>query len=243
VIRAVTFDFWGTLYGVVPPIEERRRRLRAEYAAGFFMGIGANVSGRQLEYALEIVGHDIEHFRMVRHTSFDAEEVGQRLGRSVGLQLQRTEAARLGELLSSAGREEPPDLVASARDVLRTLYGRVKLGLICDTGFTLGHDLYAVMEADDVGRLFHHFTFSNQTGTTKPEVRQFHHTLHGLGCLPAEAVHVGDLEMTDITGAKQAGMRAIRIMNAEADPGTDADAAVARLAEALDVLRGWGLTV
>ena len=241
-IRAVTFDFWGTLY-VDGPHARRRRRLREEYARGFFLGNGYSLGRRQLSYAFEILFHDLERLRQVDQAGVTAEEAGQRLARAMGIKLDPPDACRLGELLSSAGREAPPVPAEGAGDVLSALRGRVRLALISDTGLTLGHDLYAVMEADGIAQLLDHFTFSNQTGTTKPMVRQFHHTLFRLGCRPEEAVHVGDLEETDVAGAHQAGMRAIRIVHPGADAATEADAAVGSIPQVLEVLREWGSTV
>ncbi len=241
-IRAVTLDFWETAY-TEGPARDRRRALRREYAKGFFLGMGVRVTERQVAYAFEILWHDIEHYRVARQVSFGAEEIGRRLGRVVGVQLDAEQAVRLGELISSAGREEPPVPAEGTRQLLEALHGRVKLGLISDTGITLGHDLYAVMEADGLTRYFDHFTFSDQTGTTKPEVRQFHHTLYRLGCEPQEAVHVGDLESTDVVGAKQAGMRAIRILHPRQDHATAADATVDAIDQVLEVLRRWGAPV
>ena len=152
-------------------------------------------------------------------------------------------AGGLGELLSAAARETPPRPAPGAMEVVQALYGKVKLGLICDTGITLGHDLYGIMEADGLAQLFDHFTFSDQTGTTKPELRQFSHALYRLDCPPESAVHVGDLEATDIAGAKQAGMRAVRIVHPDADPATAADATIRDIAEVLPVLRRWGVQV
>jgi len=244
VIRAVTFDFWNTLYVEGPASSRRRRRvLRREYAADFFAAAGVEVTARQLDYAFEIVFHDMEHFRLVRHAGMTAEDIGRRMARTVGSRLDGPEAVRLGKLISSATREAPPVPVGGARAVLEALRGKVRLGLICDTGFTLGHDLYAVMEADGIAQLLDQFTFSNQTGTTKPEVRQFDHTLFRLGCPPEHAVHVGDLEPTDIAGAKAAGMRAVRVVVAGEDPATAADAAVADITELPDLLGRWGLAV
>ena len=40
---------------------QRRERLRVEYANGFLVGLGAAVTSRQLEYAFEILFHNIEH--------------------------------------------------------------------------------------------------------------------------------------------------------------------------------------
>jgi len=240
VIRAVTLDFWETAY-TEGPARDRRRALRREYAKGFFLGMGVRVTERQVAYAFEILWHDIEHYRVARQVSFGAEEIGRRLGRVVGVQLDAEQAVRLGELISSAGREEPPVPAEGTRQLLEALHGRVKLGLISDTGITLGHDLYAVMEADGLTRYFDHFTFSNQTGTTKPMARQFLHTVHRLGCPPEQAVHVGDLEPTDIVGAKRAGMRAIRIVHPGQDPTTQADAVVECMAQVVDILSRWGV--
>ncbi|OPX22392.1 MAG: hypothetical protein B1H04_05065 [Planctomycetales bacterium 4484_123] len=241
-IRAVTFDFWGTTY-VEGPAAARRRELRVQYAHGFFTGMGAQVAEQQLEYGLEIVVRQIDHARHSRHAGLDAAETGRLLADAVGLRLRAEEARRLGELLSSAGREAPPVPAPGALEVLQSLHGSLRLGLISDTGLTLGYDLYAVMEADGIAQLFDHFTFSDQTGTTKPEVRQFHHTLYRLGCEPQEAVHVGDLESTDIVGAKQAGMRAIRILHPRQDHATTADAAIKAMDQLLEILRRWGAPV
>lgn len=239
-IRAVTFDFWGTLY-VDGPAAGRRRRLRLEYARDFFIGMGAKVTGRQLTYAFEILHHDMEHLRRVQQVGLTADDTGRRLARIVAVELEQQQAAKLGELLSAAGREQPPRLLPQAKRLLAALHGKVKLALICDTGLTLGHDLYAIMEADRIVQLIDHFTFSNQTQTAKPTLRQFHHTLGQLGCSPAEAVHVGDLEDSDVAGALAAGMRAIRIVHPGQDRATAADAAVENIGQVLEVLRGWGL--
>jgi putative hydrolase of the HAD superfamily len=238
----VTFDFWQTLY-TEGPQQQRRRQLRCQYARDFFLGQGAEVSPAKLKYAFEILQHQLDHLRKVNHRSSSAEDLGEQLAEIVGVRLESSQAVRLGEAISWAGREAPPVPVEGAREVLAGLRGRAKLALISDTGFTLGPDLYAVMEADGIAGLLDHFTFSDQTGTTKPEVRQFHYTLHRLGCRAEQAVHVGDIEHSDIAGARQAGMRAIRILHPDADPATQAEAAVPSVRDVPEVLRRWGLAL
>ncbi|HUU21505.1 MAG TPA: HAD family hydrolase [Phycisphaerae bacterium] len=241
-IEAVTFDYWGTLYYESPDADEREAR-RVEYARSFLMGLGHDVSAEVLRVGQEVLGRQMAHHRLSTHRGLNAEDTGSMLAEIVGVRLAGGEARRLGELLSAAGREMPPTLAAGAADVLRALHGRVKLAVISDTGVTLSHDMYAVMEADGIAGLFDHFTFSDQTGTTKPEQRQFSHTLYRLGCPPSAAVHVGDFESADIAGAKAIGMRAIRIRNHWDDPATTADAAVETISEVLPVLQAWGLAV
>ena len=241
-IEAVTFDYWGTLYYESPDAEEREAR-RIEYAHSFLMGLGHDVSVESLRIGQELFGRQMTHHRLETHRGLKAEDTGSMMAETVGVRLSEDDARGLGELLSSAGREMPPTLADGAAEVLASLRGRVKLAIISDTGVTLSHDMYAVMEADCIAELFDHFTFSDQTGTTKPEQRQFSHTLYRLDCEPAAAVHVGDFESADIAGAQGIGMRAIRIRNGWDAPATKADAAVDRVSEVLPVLREWGVAV
>ena len=70
------------------------------------------------------------------------------------------------------------------------------------------------MERDNLLDYFDVQTFSDETPHTKPQVVQFHSTLKQLNVAPAEAVHIGDLVRTDVVGAKNAGMKAIRFSGA-----------------------------
>lgn len=237
-IGAVTFDFWGTLYREGAD-RRRRMELREQYALDFLAAQGRQVNASQLGYAFEVLFREMDHLWRIQHAGVKAEELGFRLARAAGALLEPPAAVRLGELMSCVVREAPPTPAEGALDILRHLHGRVRLGLICDTGITLGADLYAVMEADGVAQLLDHFTFSDQTGTTKPELRQFTHTLLRLNCPPEQAVHVGDTEQSDIAGAKAAGMRAIRILHDGHDPTTAADASARSLPGVLTTLRRW----
>lgn len=240
-IRAVTFDFWETIYHDSPEVSVPRNKLRIDYARDFFLGSSRSVTVERLTVAMDLLVRQMAAMRDEHQTGLAADELGRRLGRIVGVDLEDTDARRLGDLISWTGREHPPALVDGARELLEALRGRVKLGMISDSGLTLGVDMYAVMEADGLAAFFDTCTFSDQTGTTKPMVRQFHHTLHRLGVTPAEAVHVGDLERTDIGGAHAAGMRAIRVLHPWEDARSIAEATVDRLGEVLGVLRDWGL--
>jgi putative hydrolase of the HAD superfamily len=132
-------------------------------------------------------------------------------------------------------------MLDDVRGVLEVLRGRVKLAVISDTGVTLGRDLKKVLGADGLAGIFDCFTFSDETGLCKPEYEQFRATLERLG-VPAEAaVHVGDLEASDVAGARGVGMRTIRMLWPHHNSATAADAAVTRLRDILPILRKWGL--
>jgi len=56
---------------------------------------------------------------------------------------------------------------------------------------------------------------------------------------PAQTVHVGDLEETDVAGAREAGLRSVLITNGRDAPDTAADTAIGALDELIDVIETW----
>jgi putative hydrolase of the HAD superfamily len=106
--------------------------------------------------------------------------------------------------------EHPPIIVNGAREALEDLSRRYRLGIISDVGFSPGRVLKRVIADHDLLDLFDSLVFSDEAGRSKPHSEVFDITAHALGAAPEEIVHIGDLEYTDIVGAKQAGFHAIR---------------------------------
>jgi putative hydrolase of the HAD superfamily len=67
-----------------------------------------------------------------------------------------------------------------------------------------------VLADHDLLDLFDSLVFSDEAGRSKPHIEVFDITARSLDATPDEIVHIGDLEYTDIVGAKQAGFHAIR---------------------------------
>lgn len=110
-----------------------------------------------------------------------------------------------------------PTLVAEAPLVLANLSTRYRLGMISDTGLTLGRALRRIMDDDKVIGYFSHLTFSDEVGRSKPHPTAFLTTLAALEVEPGAAVHVGDLLRTDIAGAQGVGMRAVQYVGLNHD--------------------------
>lgn len=105
----------------------------------------------------------------------------------------------------------PPPLLPGAGEGIRALASRYKLAIVSDTGFASGRAQDRLLEQDG---LLEHFTatiYSMDVGHSKPRPEPFQKALEALGADPHEAIHVGDIERTDIAGALAVGMRAIRI--------------------------------
>ena len=70
--------------------------------------------------------------------------------------------------------------------------------------------------------------FSDEVGVVKPHPAMFERALAAVGVAPAEAVHVGDLKLTDVAGARAFGTATVRYTGVHDDPtdGPDADVVV-----------------
>lgn len=106
--------------------------------------------------------------------------------------------------------EHPPVVIDGAREALSQLSGRYRLGIISDVGFSPGRVLKQVLADNGLLGFFDSLVFSDEAGRAKPHIEVFERTARSLAAEPGAMVHVGDLERTDIGGAKQAGYRAIR---------------------------------
>ena len=132
-------------------------------------------------------------------------------------------------------------LAEGAEDCLRTLKDAgVKLGIICDVGYTPSSTLREHLIRHGVLPLFDHWSFSDEVGAYKPSPVIFQHALDGLGGpAPERVAHVGDLRRTDVAGARAMGMVAVRytgISDDDTQPEPEADHVIAHLAELPAVL-------
>jgi FMN phosphatase YigB (HAD superfamily) len=94
--------------------------------------------------------------------------------------------AALVEAFGRAGEEAELHLAEGTEDCLRTLKGAgIKLGIICDVGFTSSTMLRDHLIRHGVLPLFDHWSFSDEVGAYKPAAAIFEHALDGLGIVVA----------------------------------------------------------
>lgn len=238
-IRAITFDFWGTLYDEVGDSTGRREALRYRRALMLFDMLGIDTPRVRLKEVMDGVPDHAMRLWREEFRTMDKRELGEHVGREMGYQLDAKTADALGEALAMAGAQVPPVLRVGASAVLDAFSGKYKMAVISDTGLTLGCALREVMRADQVIDYFDHLTFSDETSTTKPLPRQFLYTCRMLDVPPEETVHVGDLEETDILGARDAGLRSVLLTNGQEVGDTSADVSIGQLGELVDVIGNW----
>jgi putative hydrolase of the HAD superfamily len=219
-IEAVTFDFWNTIAHEPPGTmtEARQRAVAAACAEG-----GAEVEAERLVASLEEVGRT-HHRSWSEGTHFSPREAAEMLVRALGLEGAAEEL--VAEAFLNAGRGAELKLAPAIEECLAALDERgVRLGIVCDAGFTGGALLREFLDRRGLLDHFSGWAFSDEVGHYKPSAQIFEAALGALDVEAAAAMHIGDLRRTDIAGAAAVGMRTVRYraLQDDPDPGVEAD--------------------
>ncbi|HVY97636.1 MAG TPA: HAD family hydrolase [Solirubrobacterales bacterium] len=221
-IEAVTFDFWNTIAREPPgTMSERRRRAVAAACEQCELVVEAEL----LAASLEEVGNAYQaSWRSGTH--FHPWQGAEMLAAALGAEGEAREL--VSEAFLSAGRDAELALSPGIRECLAALDGRgVRIGIVCDVGFTGGELLRGFLAREGVLGHFSGWAFSDEVGHYKPAAQIFEAALSALGAEPGAALHVGDLRRTDVAGAAAMGMRTVRYRalydDAGAEGGPEAD--------------------
>jgi len=237
-VKAITFDFWGTLYHGVSARHLRMRRLVEVLGAN-----GHFLSPEALEEADRAAGNEWDRAWREEHRTLSASEWLPLMLGYLGVTLPRPDFEALAGYFDEAVLDlDPPlRLVDGAGDAVRRLAQSYRLGVISDTGLSIGRTLRRFLERDGLIACFACLSFSDETGVSKPHPDAFLRPLARLGVQPAEAVHIGDLTRTDVGGAKAVGMRAVRFDGShdDADRSVEPDATVSTYAQFELLIRAW----
>lgn len=101
-------------------------------------------------------------------------------------------------------------LYEDARQVLRFLDGRVRLGIVTDGYLQVQQKKY---QALGLSGSFDAVVFTDELGRDnwKPSVKPFQHVCQKLSVEPAATIYLGDNPLKDFLGAKQIGMYTIQV--------------------------------
>jgi putative hydrolase of the HAD superfamily len=213
-IEAVTFDFWNTI-GVEPSGSYRRRVTECVDLLGT-AGFAAEPVALEAWFgaAVEVW---IKSWRAGQH--YSAEQGAHDCARELGLDLPAETLSAMAAALGSADVDafSTPNIGTC----LRALKERgIRLGVICDTGFSNGLRVRSALTKFGFLELFDHLTFSDEVGAFKPAPAPFADAMAGLGVDdPQVMAHIGDTHRTDVMGAMQAGWTAVRYAGIVDDPG------------------------
>jgi putative hydrolase of the HAD superfamily len=241
-IKAISFDFWHTLFTEQPGAFRLYQHRRRSLLAGLFPQHGTRLE-TDLARACSIEAQSHHRIWQEEHRTLSATERVSTILNHLDVAVSEPVLATIVARFEEGILEHPPVLIAGAREALSSLAQRYRLGIISDVGFSPGRVLRQVLADNDLLDAFDSLVFSDEAGRAKPHIEGFERTARSLSAEPCAMVHVGDLERTDVIGAKQAGYRAIRftgITPMEEDETTIADfvtddlSDIPRLVEMLD---------
>jgi putative hydrolase of the HAD superfamily len=206
-IKAITFDFWSTLYKTVTSNHLQRLQGLKDSVE---QSSGATFEFDQFKAAVIATRNTWRQIWMEELRTIDASEWLGVLQDHLGVTVAPVDLVDIQAKMEQAILEDRPTLVPEAKTVLADLAARYKLAIISDTGITPGWVLRRLLEKDGIADHFSHLTFSDEVGRSKPHPDAFLTTLAALAVEPSEAVHVGDLLRTDVAGAQAVGMRTVQ---------------------------------
>lgn len=200
--KAITFDFWGTLFTEGQAFLQRVMPARYEVLLDALSEAGHPVEEgevreayRQAALAFEEAWKAGEHLSVYDRVA----RIFALLGAPHDPGLIALTARRLEETSLAVDLEPLPGV-----QVLKELAKRYPLALVSDTGMTPGRLLREHLKRQGLD-VFQAYSFSDETGFVKPKPEAFLAALEALGVAPEEALHVGDLPQTDIRGAFATG--------------------------------------
>jgi putative hydrolase of the HAD superfamily len=200
-VRAITVDFWCTLFHDAN--SEPRQMMRVEA-----LSRAAAVSQDEAASVLKNVWAEFTRCHQEQHRTMTPADAVRLATEALGVRVEPARAEELEVVFATAILVHPPEPIEGALEAARTVSRRYRLGLISDTGVSPGSSLRALLDRHGFTECFSVFTFSDQVGVSKPERPMFETTALLLGVRPEELLHIGDLEQTDIAGAKAIGARA-----------------------------------
>ncbi|MFZ1730749.1 MAG: HAD family hydrolase [Bacteroidota bacterium] len=247
-IQAITIDFWNTI------VDSRngtlRRAARNRAMADVYRIIGKPWNEDEVAAAYDHSYNTFERHWHGEQRTLSADEslhvIWDFLGFDVPSELHVSTVARIEDSIL----EGMPGLLPGCAAALGELAAKVPLALISDTAYSPGRVLRQVLEAHGVADHFGAMIFSDETGVSKPHPRMFERALGELGASAKDAVHIGDIERTDIAGAKAMGMRSILFRGDESGryhaenqaEHTAADAVAHSWEEVISIIGKWGLS-
>lgn len=207
-IEAISIDFWNTLFDSSGGKE--RNYYRYNLFKNTISELGFDIDPQLFEKAITATW---EHFNNIWKNELRTPHPQETLGfvwNYLKLPYSPEIIDRIITGFANSILVYPPKLIDGVKQSLEILSKKYKLGIVSDTGFSPGSVLRKLLEKENIINYFSAFSFSDETGVAKPHPKAYLTVLKELNCPPENAIHIGDIEETDIIGAKNLNMKAIR---------------------------------
>lgn len=207
-MKAITFDFWNTLFDSSGGELRNAYRLRAVIEEMDKHGI--LIKQDEFTKAMYSSWDFFNKIWKTEQRTPHPKETVEFFWDYLKLPASEDSIDEIIEKFADSILVHPPKLIDGISGLIENLATKYTLGIVSDTGFSPGSILKKLLEKEGLLHYFKAFSFSDETGVSKPHPKAFMKVLDELECSPSEALHIGDIEDTDIKGAKNLGMKAVR---------------------------------
>ena len=234
-IALVTLDFWQTLFADTSSSLRRAHALRLQRVREALAEAGHLYEATELGEADTRAGEALTAiWRDHRDIAADQQLriFLDALAPTVARALAPMTLARVARAYQEPTLTHRPAITPGVTEAVNELRARgLRLGVISNTGRTPGRVLRQLLADADLLGHFDVLAFSDERGVRKPATAMFRWVLAAAATDPARAVHVGDEAVSDVAGARSAGMRAIHFVAEPSASGAAADAVLRGFAD------------
>jgi len=200
-VRAVTFDFWCTLFRDAN--SEARQQIRID---AFAAATGA--AADEANEALKVAWAEFDRVHREEQRTLRPEDAVHIAADVLGVVVAPSVVTELADVFATAILVHSAEPVEGALDAVRAAAARRPVGVVSDTGVSPGRSLRQLLDRHDFTRSLRSLIFSDEVGVSKPQAPMFESSARDLSVEPQELLHIGDLEYSDVAGAKACGAKA-----------------------------------
>jgi HAD superfamily hydrolase (TIGR01509 family) len=210
-LKAISLDFWDTLYDGTVSYE--RKEFRHTSLRPLLAAFGRDLPDEEIAALDRAAGRETERWWYEEARGYTGADRLRWMLSTIGIE-RPTDCPHIAEVVTAVDAallEHRPALLAGAVDCVRALSSRWPLAIVSDTGFASGVAQDRLLAADGLLDHFAVRVYSCDVGHAKPRPEPFLAAARALDLDPSEILHVGDNERTDVRGALAVGMRAVRL--------------------------------
>lgn len=210
-LRAITLDYWDTIYAGASEPERVMRRQEALWR--LVHAHGSTMSREEFAEVYKASAAEAHRWWRDEHRGYHTTDRIRWICEASALQDQvpmgamEAVAAEVDQTLVDL----PAALLPGAQEAISRLASRFRLAILSDTGFASGRAQDALLARDGLRDTFAATIYSMDVGHAKPRPEIFRAAQEALGVAGSDTLHVGDNERTDVSGALDAGWRAVRL--------------------------------
>ncbi|MDP8208511.1 MAG: HAD family hydrolase [Candidatus Electryonea clarkiae] len=215
VIEGITIDFWNSIAD--DNNYELRTQKRAEITHKWLISHDYHVKTEEIAALFDSFTTDwYQQWRKTQFTLGPLDCVAQIL-KGLKIKLRPSLVEELATIIEEVVLDFPPKLIDGVVDAIARLHDDLLLGIICDTAISGPHSINALLKDWGISRFIDVRAYSLDVGVSKPNSVIYRNALDQMVVDPNRAIHFGDLEETDVKGAKDFGMFAVRFDGCKGD--------------------------